>query len=248
VKGGAAPPLVPAGVRPPPGGIIRTYVRSGFGCPCPARGFRPRSQASRPSAGGSEGRGGDISIEEVEDEICSLTGRIAAGTCRYLELVAEFDRRDGWARWHGVRSCAEWLAWRCALVPRVAREHVRVARRLDEVPAIHAEFSAGRLTYSKVRALTRIATRESETDLLELARHATAAQLERMIRAARRVSAEEASEAHERAHCLWSWEPDGSLLVTARLPAEEGAALLAALDASREELARRRWDRARSRW
>ena len=80
----------------------------------------------RPPASAQEDRVVDISIEAVEDEICSLAGRIAAGTCRYLELVAEFDRRDGWARWHGVRSCAEWLAWRCALVPRVAREHARV--------------------------------------------------------------------------------------------------------------------------
>jgi len=187
---------------------------------------------SRPAA--------EVPLEEVEAEIRSLASRIAAGTCRYLELVADFDRRDGWWRDPGIRSMADWLAWKCALTPRAAREHVRVARALGEVPAIHGEFKAGRLTYSKVRALTRIATRESEEDLLELARHATAAQLERMIRAARRVSPEDASASHERA-CLWFWQEDGSLCLKAQLPAEEGAALVEAIEAARTELARRRW-------
>lgn len=121
-----------------------------------------------------------------------------------------------------------------------------VARRLGELPRIHAAFAAGRLSYSKVRALTRIATPDSEADLLELAGYATAAQLERMIRAARRVGAEEAAAAHERASCQWHWEPDGSLRLTARLAAEDGAALLAAIEAARDELGERRLEEARA--
>jgi hypothetical protein len=102
--------------------------------------------------------------------------------CRWLELVAEFDRRGNWAE-QGAVSCAHWLAWRCALTPRAAREHVRVARSLDGLPEIHASFARGELSYAKVRALTRVATAETERELLELARVLTAAQLERTVRA-----------------------------------------------------------------
>jgi hypothetical protein len=119
-----------------------------------------------------------------------------AGTCRWLELVAELDRRAGWVE-AGVRSCAEWIAWRCALTPRAAREHVRVARCLEGLPQTPASFARGELSYAKVRALTRVATPESEEDLLELASHCTASQLERSVRAYRRVTAEEARERQE---------------------------------------------------
>lgn len=115
-----------------------------------------------------------------------------------------------------------------------------MARRLDELPKVHRAFADGELSYSKVRAITRIADADSEDDLLELARHATASQLERMIRIARRVTAEETLESHERSYCLWGWEDDGSLTVRAQLPAEEGAALVEALQSARDALRERR--------
>src|SRR5881394_3840539 len=101
-----------------------------------------------------------LSVGELEDELATLAAHIYAGTCRWLELVAELDRRGGWAE-SGCGSCAEWLAWRCALAPRAAREHVRVARRLPELPLIHAAFARGELSYAKVRALARVATAEN---------------------------------------------------------------------------------------
>ena len=70
-----------------------------------------------------------LSFDELEDELATLASHLYAGTCRWLELVGEIDRRGEWAE-SGRASCAEWLAWRCALTPRAAREHVRVARRL----------------------------------------------------------------------------------------------------------------------
>src|SRR5579884_2810878 len=132
----------------------------------------------------------ELSLDELKDELASWTAHLSAGMCRWLELVAEFDRRGGWAE-SGVGSCAEWLAWRCALAPRAAREHVRVARRLSELPRIHACFARGELSYAKARALTRVATPENESELLELARVMTAAQLERAVRSYRRVTTAE---------------------------------------------------------
>jgi Domain of unknown function (DUF222)/HNH endonuclease len=183
----------------------------------------------------------DLSVDELEDEIATLASHIYAGTCRWLELVAELDRRGGLA---GC-STAEWLAWRCALTPRAAREHVRVARCLGELPLIHEAFACGELSYAKVRALTRVAEPENEQELLELARHMTASQLERAVRAYRQVSADEAEDLHALAYSGYTWEPDGSLIVRARLAPEDGALFVRALEASRDRLQEREWSEER---
>jgi Domain of unknown function (DUF222) len=160
--------------------------------------------------------------------------RCAAGS----RLVGELDRRGEWAEW-GCGSCAEWLAWRCALLPRTAREHVRVARRLPELPLLRAAFARGELSYAKVRALTRVAESGSEEELLELARVLTAAQLERAVRAYRRVTTAEANDLHADAHVSMFWDDDGALVIQGRLAPEQGAVVLRALEAARDSLWRK---------
>jgi len=174
----------------------------------------------------------ELSLDELADEIATLASHVYAGTCRWLELVAELDRRGGFEG----SSVAEWLAWRCALSQRAAREHVRIARRLGELPLIHAAFASGELSYAKVRALSRLAHEENEEELLELARHLTACQLERALGAYQRVSAEHANDVETRAYVGWSWEEDGSLVVRARLAPADGALFLRALEAGRDAL------------
>jgi hypothetical protein len=183
---------------------------------------------------------GSLSVDELEVELATLASHLYAGTCRWLELVGELDRRGGWAEC-GQGSCAEWLAWRCGLAPRAAREHVRVARRLPALPLVHAAFSSGELSYAKVRALTRVATGGNEEQLLDLARVCTAAQLERAVRAYRRVTTAEARELQEEAYLGVCWEPDGSLVLRGRLAPEDGALLLRALEAMRDSL----WEQGR---
>jgi hypothetical protein len=184
-----------------------------------------------------EGSPRELPLELIEREIERLAAQINAGNARWLELVAEFDRRQGWGG-TGCRSTAEWVAWRCALTSRSAREHVRVARALPELPLIREAFGSGELSYSKVRALTRVADREAEEDLLALARHATAAQLERMVRAARRVTTSEADRNHRDSYVRWYWDDDdGCLHLDAKLPPEDGAIFLRALEAARDSLA-----------
>jgi hypothetical protein len=188
----------------------------------------------------------DLPLEHLEHQICQLAVQVTASTARWLALVGEFDRRDGWWSCPGIRSMAEWVSWRCALSPRAAREHVRVARALPELPLIRDAFESGQLSYSKVRVLTRVAEADSEADLLELARYATAAQLERMLRAFRRVSRAEAQTAYENRYLTYCWDDeDGSLCLRARLPAEEGALVLEALHESRDALFRERGDSER---
>jgi uncharacterized protein DUF222/HNH endonuclease len=179
-----------------------------------------------------------LSTEGLEREICELGGHINAATARWLALVGEFDRREGWAEW-GCRSCTHWLSYRCGVSPAAAREQVRVARRLGELPRLRAAFARGELCYSQVRAVTRVARPDTEADLLEIALHATASQLETIVRAYRgvlEVELGDQSEEHRRRFVQCEHDEDGALLIQARLPAEEGALVLRALEASREAL------------
>lgn len=175
-------------------------------------------------------------VEALEREICELAAHIAVATCRWLELVAEFDARGGWAAW-GVKSCAHWLSWRCSIGLGTAREQVRVARRLRELPGVRDAFSRGELSYCKVRALTRVATPTTEPGLVEIAREATGAQLEKLVCCyGRALSATlgAARQALDRRYVRWSWNDDGSLRLEGRLPADEGALVVAALSALEE--------------
>src|ERR1700748_1589207 len=108
-----------------------------------------------------------VPLERVEAQICELAGHLAAATCRFLVLLADFDARRGWASWE-MGSCAQWLAWECQMSSGRAGEHVRVAGALRALPVIRARFAAGRLSYAKVRALTRIAAPATEAGLAGL--------------------------------------------------------------------------------
>ncbi|MCC7076936.1 MAG: DUF222 domain-containing protein [Acidimicrobiia bacterium] len=183
-------------------------------------------------------------LEVIEREITTLAAHINAATCRWMLLVAEFDRRLGWATW-GAKSCAHWLNWRCGISLVTAREQVRVGRALPELPLICEAFSQGRLSYSKVRALVRVATRANETALLETSRYLSASQLERVVRGMRRVLEAEALSSTELARrqferrCLrWHWDAEGFLCVSARLAPDGGARFVQALRAVRFETAR----------
>jgi hypothetical protein len=176
-------------------------------------------------------------LERIEAEITELAGHMAAAECRWLQLVAEFDDRLGYEQW-GSRTCAHWLSWHCSLDVRSAREKLRVAHALCRLPLVREEFAAGRLSYSKVRALTRIANPENEAALVGLARHATAAQVERSVRAYRGVLSREeeidrANRNHEDRYFRGDWGDDGALVLNGRLTADAGAVVLRAIEVLR---------------
>ena len=179
----------------------------------------------------------EMPLARLEAEICELAGHLAAGECRWLLLLSEFDRREGWAGF-GLQSCAHWLSYRCGVGLQAAREKLRVGRRLGELSLVRAAFAAGELSYSKVRAVCRVARPETEAVLLEMARYATTSQLEEIVRAYRTVTGQEevrdSNERHENRFARWHWEDDGSLVLSARLSPEDGAVVLAALEAGRE--------------
>src|SRR5438093_13681167 len=93
------------------------------------------------AAQAAEDAGAEVPLERLEAEICELAGHLAAGECRWLLLLSEFDRREGWAGW-GLQSCAHWVSYRCGLGLQAAREKLRVGRRLGELPLVREAFSA----------------------------------------------------------------------------------------------------------
>ena len=172
-----------------------------------------------------------VPLERLESQICELAGHLAAATCRFLVLLGDFDARRGWADWE-MTSCAQWLSWKCQLSSGTAREHVRVARALRDLPVIRAEFAAAHLSYAKVRALTRIATPVTEADLAEITAPMTASQLERFARAHRQVSRADDDKARLGRRLARRFEDDGTLSGTFRLLPAEGAVFLQSLRAA----------------
>ena len=196
-----------------------------------ARTALARAALARDGAGPGGPGGPDAPLEWLEERICELAGHLAAGTCRFLQLVAEFDARRGWACWD-LPSCAAWLAWKCQVAPGTAREQVRVARALAGLPVITAQFAAGRMSYAKVRALTRIAITATEAGLAEITGPMTAAQCERFAAAHRTASDSEQLASQAARRVAVHVAGDGSVTITARLPATDGAVVLQALRAA----------------
>lgn len=150
---------------------------------------------------GSDG-GGDTHLDEVlelGDEIASLAAHIHAATERLLGLIARFDRKRGWEM-GGHRSCAHWLSYRTGIDLGAAREKVRTARALEGLPQTRASMAQGELSFSKVRALTRVADEDSEAELVEYARGSTTAQLERIVRGWKRHGRLEEAEVERARH------------------------------------------------
>jgi hypothetical protein len=183
-------------------------------------------------------------VAELEDEIAELSAHIDAATARLLAAIAEFDRRQGWAD-AGCVSCAEWLSFRVGITLVTAREKVRVARALGDLPCISKALARGCVSYSKVRELTRIATPENEDELVELARAGTASHVQRIVRAYRRCEQAEldtAERQREGRYLSLRTDGDGMLVMEGRLPSEVGALLTRALEAAEQELRRRAKD------
>jgi hypothetical protein len=176
-----------------------------------------------------------LSMEEIAamgEAIAETAAVIDVATHRFLSQLREFDRVDGWHR-AGALSCAHWLSWRVGMDLGAAREKVRVARALEELPVIDAALRKGEISYSKVRAMTRVATAENEAELLGMARAATGAQLEKICRLKRMVNGlagESARDVEGRRYVVERATEDGMVSIQMRLLPEEAARVMKALE------------------
>ncbi len=178
-------------------------------------------------------------IGDLAAEICTLAAHINAATHRWLLMIAEFDRRKGWND-GGTRTCAHWLNWKCGMAVGAGREKLRVAHALAELPRISAAMERGTLSYSKAREITRVATPENETYLLEIAEQGTAQQVEKLVRGFRRCleAAEMSREARQQKNRRVSarYDDDGSVILYCVLPAEVGVKVIRAIDIASEDV------------
>ncbi|HEY0686621.1 MAG TPA: DUF222 domain-containing protein [Steroidobacter sp.] len=179
------------------------------------------------------------SLQNLGHQIVELAGHLNAANYRLLMLIAEWDRRKGWSDGASA-SCAHWLNWKCGIDMGAAREKVRTAHALLNLPKIAAAMERGELSYAKVRALTRVACPNTEDTLLMYALHGTAVHVERIVRDFRRCK--EAEELGREAQqqldrkLTWFHDQDGMLVIKARLPAEAGQMFLKAIEAACEEI------------
>ena len=187
------------------------------------------------ATGADPGHGHELA--RLGDQIAELSARIDAATYELLCHLREFDRGYGWEGW---RSCAHWLNWRTGLHLGAAREKLRVAAALADLNHIAAAMARGQLSYSKVRALTRVATPATEAPLLAVALGATASHVERLVRAWRRADRDAQPDAEQvllaRRALSMQVDEDGLVVLRGRLPAEVGAVLLRAVEAALEQV------------
>jgi hypothetical protein len=171
-----------------------------------------------------------LSNDDLIDEITTWAARVARGEAKHLDLIAELDTRKVWVQ-HSATSCAQWLSWKLGWCRTTARERVRVAQALRSLPLIHRAFGEGQLSYSQVRAVTRVATADDEPRWLELARCSTGGQLDKIARgAARARAADLPADERPRPTASKSWDDNGDLLLTLRTPAHQALPVLAVLE------------------
>ena len=174
----------------------------------------------------------------LESDLCRLAGNLNAANYRFCRLIAECDRRELWAR-QGAVSCAAWLSWVCGLSRHAAREKIRVGHALAGLPLISAAFAAGEVSFSKVRAMTRVAVAENEDYLLSIARHGTASHMETLVSAyrsaLRAAGAQRAEQQQAERRLQWWVDEAGMVVIQCRLPVETGSRVVKAVEAAIDE-------------
>jgi hypothetical protein len=210
----------------------------------PAATVPPRPPQTPPLTPLTATRDNPMPIDALGERIADLAARIHAATYELLVMLRKYDEGKGWN--NGFLSCAHWLSWRTGIDLGAAREKVRVARALSGVPRIADALRRGTISYAKVRAITRVATLETEQRLLDVALAGTASHVERIVRAWRRtdrvIAAQEADARHLSRH-LTTWiDDDGMVVLRGRLTPEIGAVLHRALQAAADQLRRESMD------
>src|SRR5699024_9037678 len=133
--------------------------------PCLEPIMTTTTRPARPPVPPSAGPAVPLSLPDAEalgERIQAQAAVVAGAARRVLRLLADVDARGGAAWFAGLQSTARGLAWACSMSPGAAREHVRVARAVPSMPLTGTEFQAGRLSYSRVREISRVIDRVDE--------------------------------------------------------------------------------------
>ena len=177
----------------------------------------------------------NLALDALGEQIGALAAQQSVTTHRLLTLLREFDANGGAGHWD---STADWLGWRIGMSPNTAREHLRVAKALGELPEIDQAMGEARISYSQARAMTRIATRENESALLQMAKNCSAGQLEticRRYRQARNLAAMSPEERRAQSYVRAKTLDNGLVRIDAVMEPDAAAKLLLAIEQARKE-------------
>ncbi|MDJ0906827.1 MAG: DUF222 domain-containing protein [Woeseiaceae bacterium] len=176
--------------------------------------------------------------ERIGNEISELCAYIYAAEHHLLTLIREFDEHKGWEHL-GFPNCASWLNFKCGIDMNTARERVRVAHALAKLPKVDKHFAGGAISYSKVRAISRVADATNEDYFLMIARHGTAYHVEKLVRkfrqAARLQDTGEDADRRPKRQLSYHYDSDGELVIKGRFPVEQGALVVKALEMALEK-------------
>jgi len=169
----------------------------------------------------------------LRSEIVDAARRMSSDMCVFISLLVEFDRSGEWAL-DGEPSCAHWVADRADTEVSTAREWLRIGHALAGVEEVAQRFADGRLSYSKVRAVTRLADAENQHELCEIAERFPAGHLPvALAQWLNRHETPDERDTRQRALTKLGWhlESDGMIAGWFRLPPESGGALTSAIEA-----------------
>lgn len=175
----------------------------------------------------------DRSLDQLEAEMISYSQRMNVIEYDFLVVAREYDIREGWEAWN-FNNRAEWLNFKCGIQVATGREKIRVARQLFDLPRISDAFATGLLSYSKVRALTRVATPLNEASLVEIAMPATASQVDEYCRRLRNanpsLSTKDANQIHQARYLCCNHHLDGSSTISVELSRESADLVMKAIE------------------
>ena len=212
-------------------------IPSGSYTQSPDTTFEKKSHSTKDSVISVEKRKQEI--EELDDAIGKMSHTINAANYELMVLIREFDERAGWLKW-SFKDGLNWLMWRCDLSTNAAREKLRMAHALKELPLISAAFSKGELSYTKVRALTRVATALNESELIEMAMRMSARHVEehcKQRRNATRASTATALNAQQnRTFRVWHDQARGTVHFSVEMSVEEAELIEKAVEKAAVQL------------
>jgi len=168
----------------------------------------------------------------VRDQVVEIGRLVETHQWRLVHLVADLDRSCEWAL-DGAATCSHWVAAALDVEVSTAREWLRVGTALNELPVIDDAFSSGRLSYSKVRNITRVANADNAAELCELAERTRAGHLTRAIAAwlGRHEDPDETDRRRQQSRSLrWWLDTDGMVVGSFRLPPSMAAVLIAMIE------------------
>ena len=171
-------------------------------------------------------------ISSLRVELVDLGARFSRGQRELVRIAAALDESGEWAL-DGAKTCAHWIAEALDIEVCTAREWLRIGHALNELPLTDAAFASGDLSYSKIRAVTRIAEPENEAELVDIARRVAAGKLAAALAAwlARRETPEQTEERQQKATSLsWKTDVDGMMLLSGRLTPADAALLTTSVD------------------